>query len=749
MKLSTTLTRHRALLLILLGYIVLAFAYSVVNPMFESPDEEHHITYVRHLVERHTLPVMSLNEMPSEKFQPPLYYALNALLTAAIDADDLYLRLERHNPYWGYAIGEVGRDNKNKFLHDSAERFPYTGSGAALAVHLMRWLTLLWTGATVVATYLLGRELFPDQPAIALGATAFVAFVPQFLFTAGSVSNDGPTFALLSWIFYTLLREVRTGLSLRQTVAEGLLLGLALLTKMTAMIAVPIIVLVGLIQLRQGYTWSAVLKHKSLIAAIALVMTGWWFARNLALYGEPTGLQRHQLLRGSLKEPEALGVFDLTHLHNIISSYWARFGWGQIPVDDAIYQALNLVMLAALGGLLIFCYRRWRAGRLDPLLGQRLALMAIWVAIGFASMASFASRIDASDLGRYMFPVIPAIALFTFLGLAQYFPPGLHRGLALAAHLLMAGLAAICLLFYLGPAYARPPILSAGQLGAISHPLSVRYEDKIALLGYDLEREQVRPGEALSLTLYWKALAPMERDYSVFVQLFGRGGQSIGQRDSYPGLGNYPTSQWQPGQIVVDAYKVPVSGEAAAPSRVRIDAGFYELDTMERLPARTDGGQSGAYTIGYLKLPPPAARYDIEHPASFVLGERVELNGYDIAPAVARPGGVLKVTLYWRARQTIAEDYTTFIHLVDSQGNIQAQADSQPLGGDYPTSLWGAGELIRDEPELALPESTPPGHYRLMVGMYLLDTGQRLPVSGDRAQVQNDAVILAEVVVGE
>jgi hypothetical protein len=105
--------------------------------------------------------------------------------------------------------------------------------------------------------------------------------------------------------------------------------------------------------------------------------------------------------------------------------------------------------------------------------------------------------------------------------------------------------------------------------------------------------------------------------------------------------------------------------------------------------------------------------------------------------------------LYWQARRPTTKDYTTFIHLVDGQGNIQAQADGQPLGGDYPTSLWGAGELIRDEPKLALPENALPGHYRLLVGMYLLDTGQRLPVAGDQARIRNDAIVLGEVVVGE
>jgi hypothetical protein len=74
-----------------------------------------------------------------------------------------------------------------------------------------------------------------------------------------------------------------------------------------------------------------------------------------------------------------------------------------------------------------------------------------------------------------------------------------------------------------------------------------------------------------------------------------------------------------------------------------------------------------------------------------------------------------------------------------------AQADHLPLGSLYPTSLWPVGGIIRESSELPLPEQLAPGHYTLWVGLYLLDTGQRLPLQPDSSG--ENAFMLGEVEV--
>ena len=93
---------------IFVAYIVLAVAYSVVNPIFESPDELLHYRYIRTLIDRQALPVQVEGEQ-SESQQPPLYYWL-AAITSPVTADQ---SVPATNPFWGYDVYRPGVDNKN------------------------------------------------------------------------------------------------------------------------------------------------------------------------------------------------------------------------------------------------------------------------------------------------------------------------------------------------------------------------------------------------------------------------------------------------------------------------------------------------------------------------------------------------------------------------------------------------------------------------------------------------------------
>jgi hypothetical protein len=111
--------------------------------------------------------------------------------------------------------------------------------------------------------------------------------------------------------------------------------------------------------------------------------------------------------------------------------------------------------------------------------------------------------------------------------------------------------------------------------------------DRIALLGYDLATQEVQSGHNLPVTLYWQALDRVARDYTVFRQLLAAGEAIRGQGDGLPLDGFYPTSYWDPGEIVADAHPVAVDDDAP-PGAYRLVAGLYWLPTGERL-ATGDG----------------------------------------------------------------------------------------------------------------------------------------------------------------
>ncbi len=118
---------------------------------------------------------------------------------------------------------------------------------------------------------------------------------------------------------------------------------------------------------------------------------------------------------------------------------------------------------------------------------------------------------------------------------------------------------------------------------------ATNFEDKIALLDVALPDMTLSPGGLLDVTLTWQALAPLAEDYTVFVQVLDANDQIVGQIDSWPVQGTFPTSQWTPGEPVVDRYQVPLAGELPdGPYRVQV--GFYLLQTLRRLAVVDSAG---------------------------------------------------------------------------------------------------------------------------------------------------------------
>jgi 4-amino-4-deoxy-L-arabinose transferase-like glycosyltransferase len=129
------------------------------------------------------------------------------------------------------------------------------------------------------------------------------------------------------------------------------------------------------------------------------------------------------------------------------------------------------------------------------------------------------------------------------------------------------------------------------------------------------------------------------------------------------------------------------------------------------------------------------------------LGEKIRLIGHEVN-GMARSGETLRPRLYWQARAPIDKDYTVFVHLLDEKGNLHAQQDCQPQKGDYPTSLWRRGEVIWDGHEIPLPPDLSAGTYRLVAGMYLLESMERLTVFDKTGkQLPDDLIPLGEIQV--
>lgn len=127
------------------------------------------------------------------------------------------------------------------------------------------------------------------------------------------------------------------------------------------------------------------------------------------------------------------------------------------------------------------------------------------------------------------------------------------------------------------------------------------------------------------------------------------------------------------------------------------------------------------------------------HALTHRFDDRIALTGYRIlAPAGDVPDRIT-VVLHWQAIGPIEKDFTAFVHAIDAEGKLVAQADGQPLGGRYPTSRWTEGAIVLDPREIVVPRGARP--VKLQVGWYLLETMQRLPGRNEAGQPEEAAII--------
>lgn len=292
-----------------------------------------------------------------------------------------------------------------------------------------------------------------------------------------------------------------------------------------------------------------------------------------------------------------------------------------------------------------------------------------------------------------------------------------------------------------------------GAVLGVEHQRHATFSDQVRLLGYDLPSCSqwwtrlrctapadaalpeiiAHPGDTLSVVLYWQALRPMERDYSVFLQLNGLDQRTYAGADEvHPD--DIPSSAWPPTLYVRNLLHLVLPADAP-PVRYTLQTGLYLRQSGERL--RAAECTCTEFPLAYVWLLPttPLSEQDIPHRLNYQLGEAIQLLGYRLQRA---PG---RLTLYWRTDERLTASYTVFIHVYDVRGQMLAQADSRPFGGMYPTDAWLPGYIIADTHLFPL----HPRAHVLHVGLYELSSMQRLPVTAPDGQSAADNVIVIPI----
>ncbi len=669
--------------------------------------------------------------------------------TAWIDiaeGDDM-AQVRRLNPHVDNGI--VTPDgNTNLAIHTAAENWPWRGT--VLAVRLARLLSVLMSAGTVLFTYLLAREFFDDELSSLLAA-ALVAFTPMFAFISGAVNNDNLASLLSAAILWLLVYFARRAdrFNWKHALGLGILLGLAALTKQSALGLFP---LTGLTLMAVSFQLSAasfnrtsiirhstfVIRHSFTTFGLAGLVAGWWYVRNLVLYGDLLGWNAFIAVLGKRAAPAGLAQL-WGERTSFTRSYWGLFGGVNVPMPDWVYTVLNLIALAAIIGLIVFAFQRILS--LSPFLSvsdsgkdpvtsspfHRLIrafpffLLLAQLALLLYGLVQWAT-ITWSSQGRLVFSGISAIAVLLVIGLRALTPQRARPVAFGAIGLFMAAVSFAVPFAIIVPKYADPPPLTGPQITAIPHRTdadfgSLTFPAEMRLLGYRLDTETVIPGGSLYLTLYWQSLVAMDRDWSVFVHVVDDNGIVVAQRDTYPGMGLMPTRKWAVGQTLADTYVLMLPATTYAPAAARLEIGLYDYATGERLLI-VSGDQSGNDALTLAPLTIAANAGDVPNPQALNFDNQIQLAGYSMDRRTIAPGQAVALTLYWRGLKPIHTNYSVFAHVRGQGETLWAGADSWPQNGAAPTSAWTPGALITEARTLTLKPDTPPGVYDVEVGLY-------------------------------
>jgi hypothetical protein len=238
--------------------------------------------------------------------------------------------------------------------------------------------------------------------------------------------------------------------------------------------------------------------------------------------------------------------------------------------------------------------------------------------------------------------------------------------------------------------------------------------------------ESLSQGNILKLDLRWGSRAAPGHDLEVELALLGEAG-TVQQSTKVRPCADWPTSEWPAGAVAIGRYRFQIDPH--------LEPGSYAL--VVRLI-----GTGHSATLGHLNIESLPRTFEppeqMGHTLGARFGQELRLLGYD----VVEEDNALEITLHWQATDRPDAYYKAFVHLFDPEtGAIVAQHDAVPRDWTYPTTWWQEGEVVSDEISLSM-ESVPAGHYRLAVGLYHPDSGERLPVTETTGERQSQGRLL-------
>ncbi len=385
-------------------YLLLAGLHASWVPTGETayqnaPDEAAHVRYVRSLASGQ-LPSRASAALDKsgknyEWHQPPLYYA------------------------WATLFSPLGE------------------KGLRLASILLGLVAISLIYATV-------RLIFPDEPILAIVSAGFAALLPTHIAILSTVNNDILLEVWFSLCLWLLAQCLLRGFSLWRAGWLGVILGLALLTKVSALLLVPVALFALLLMWRGGESPLNLARGLAWTLTLMLLLSGWWMVRNQQLYGELLPLKVfNQAFGGTAQASNFIGRFGVGRytedvIYNSFLSFWAVYGnkdsvahFG-LPkfLPEEIYILPLILALGAGAGMTRLHFIR-KTAFTESQLRFLWILMLTFLLVGGA-FALFLTKYYQTQ-GRYLYPAMLPISVMVTMGWLALFPAKYkpHAGLIL------------------------------------------------------------------------------------------------------------------------------------------------------------------------------------------------------------------------------------------------------------------------------------------------------------------------------
>lgn len=702
----------------LLGVLVTLFVffvamYATAVPVLEGFDAQAYYRAATFYRDEKRMPALS-SETVDYSYeliaQPPFYFVLAGLLAAGWPVDSSLALVEQSaNRYFGKGLSY----RQSVFLPDAS-------FDALAPAWIARFVSMLGGLLTLLCTWWLARTLFPQQAWLAVAAVAVAIFNPQFLYTSVSITNDGWSAGTAALALALAARALFVAHSPRGWLWVGLAVGLAGLTKYSALlVGFP----VGLLWLLY---WRRVGWRSAMFAALwagvgFLAIAGWWFARNLFLYGEVVPLNQMAEVLPTMRRPVPYDLpTTMSYVPWLVASFWGVFV--AVIAPDWYLDFTRWFMLIGFAGLAPAA--RWLRNRDEPGLPIVYLVLLPWLSLVALSVLYWTSTIDYGEQGRLAHVGASAFGVTMAVGWSSLAPA---RWRTIIHGLLVGFMMTLALTGFvvLRSAFALPPALEAPF--DVQRSIGAKFAGGMQVVGVEFpDGAAVEPGHVLPLVLYFTAESPIQDDYTLFVHLADENNELLHQFDGVPVQGSHPTRQWASNQVFSDRYELAVPG-TSKPGLATLSMGFYPIgESDERQQVHNTSGDllGDRLVLAKVRIIEPMSsptHIDAKPVATWhngVILRNVTVE-YDGAGA---PQGIV---LDWGIAATLSEDYTVFVQVLDSENRILAQADSQPQQGSAPTSTWRAGDEIRDRVRW---EGDTRRWSRIIVGLYDLH-GVRLDVA--------------------